>query len=382
MGEIIDAAGVETEAHSEPTVIDAEGVDYIDAGAVDAGPAARRAASGMAPGPKSYSDEQLGLDAGPVATTYVSPTVRKLFPTVAASMEKMPANAAEAAEKARIAKLVGAQQSIDTLGRTVGTMALTGPAVAAGKAGAAFLGAGPRLATLVGGASAGAGAGAVADRSVKGAVTGAAVGGALPALVGASDLMRFVARRGIAKGFARAKGGEEGAALLGKEYENVINKYEIAGVKNPVVAKESIQASIAKAEAAKKLAQESIASAGGLAGKGQGKWQPSEDDIKFAEKLKMPLEQYRDIMAKRTLAQHKVIESPHAVKAAEDTLKQAEHELEILRTLQPIANKVAAAHALKPTMLERVGTGAKKVAKFAVPAAAGGAAYKMLTGGK
>lgn len=42
--------------------------DMPDAEVVDAGPAARRSAAGMTPGPREYTDEELGIDKGPLYT--------------------------------------------------------------------------------------------------------------------------------------------------------------------------------------------------------------------------------------------------------------------------------------------------------------------------
>lgn len=345
MPEIIDAAGVEYE-DAPSNVIDAEGVDYEPV--IDAGPEARRAASGAPAGPKSYTDAELGLDPGPVKTVYVSPLVQKAFPSVAAALAKQPTNATEAAARDRVARLVAAQNSVDEAGRTVGGMAAGGAVAQAGKAMGTAAGLGPKVANVVGGSLGGATASTIADKSLEHTAEGAAAGAAF---AGMSDLMGHLVKRvgaaSAAKSFgnaAKGKNAEKLAEQAHSDVANVVRKYEIESVKNPQVAKEAIESGIKRAEAVK------------------------------ADALKAAQEAGRD-------TRPEFLDKNPLAKDAMKTFRQAEKELEVLNALRPIATKIASAQQLRPTLLSRIGNGAARVAKTAIPATVGAGVYHALTSG-
>jgi hypothetical protein len=191
---------------------------------------------------------------------------------------------------------------------------------------------------------------------------------------------RILAPR-VARGFAQAKGGEEGARLLADDVKAVVNKYDIGSIERPQVAKEAIDASIIRASKVRDAAWDAVrkisSAKGSLVGKGVGTWTPSEEDVKFAAKMKMPLDEYRAVMARRTAAASADVDlskNPLAVDAVKQA-NQASMEINVLKQLKGVADKVAAASKLKPTMLERVGKGAGQIAKIAIPAAIGAKVY-------
>lgn len=321
-------------------------VEEILPASVDVGPEARRAAVGKAPEPRVQSDSELGLDTGAVSDVYVSPLVAKMFPSVAAELKKTPTNAAEASKRAEIAKLVSAQQDLNEVGRGVGAMALTGPVAQAGAAMGKAAKLSDAAANVVGGAVAGGAATGVTEGKIENIPAGTALGGAL---AGVSDLMGFIANRvslsNAAKSFVagRSKDAKEVAKFAQTDVADVLKKYEIGNVKSPQVAGEAIEASIIRAEATKKRALEAARNAG--------------RDMRPEYLKTHPL-------AKQAMAE----------------FDKAESELQILKALQPVAKRVAAAQAVKPTMMSRIGAGAGKVAKLALPAAAAGGAYQMFSG--
>ncbi len=358
----------ETTSATTPTASDWKIVDD-KAPATDKGPVGRSIEAGKGMQSKAASDEALGLDTGPVNTIYVSPLVRRMFPSVAAELDKQPTNAVESKRKAELSKLVDAQTGLNEASRGVGALGAAGPLAAGGEALGAAAGLGKAAGRLLGGSLAGAGTTAVSEGNVKHAAEGAAVGAVL---TGASDLMNFLVKRadiaGSARSFARAKGGEEGASLLAPEVDAVVKKYNLASVKQPKVALEAIEAGITRAESAANRAREALSKSGNVIGKGVGTWEPGPEDLKFAEKQRMSVEKYREYMTKLTAKQRSGgaggVSDALAAQATE-ALKQANSEIEILKKLQPVAKKVAASAALKPTMMERLGSAASKAVPFA-----------------
>lgn len=339
MGVKIDANDIEDSAG--PVKIDAKDIE-----SVDAGPEARRVAASKAPGERAYTDEELGLDPGAVKSVYVSPLVAKVFPSVAAELNRQPTNAAESAQRAKVADLVQAQKGMDAASRGVGALALAGPLGEAGKAMGEAAGLGPKLANVIGGSAAGAGSTAVATGDVKDAPVGAALGGAF---AGVSDLMKFVAQRsalsGAVKDVAKAGGKKLAEATNLDEVAHVVKKYGLASVSRPQVAAEAIEAGISRAEDSAKRALTAAQNAG--------------RDLR------------PDMLRTNELSKQAMKEHDLAVK-----------EVETLKAMLPAAKKLAAASAIKPSMLVQVGTNAAKAAKIATVGTGGAMLYDALKGSK
>ncbi len=160
--------------------------------------------------------------------------------------------------------------------------------------------------------------------------------------------MRFVITRAISPGIAN-EFARKGAAVADKatgrirlpglpeettmkDVGDTIAKYEIGSVKNPQVAKEAIEASIARATKASETAWD-VVRANGTAPKSE------------------------------------------LVTQAFNAMNQANKEAAILRKLLPVANKMVAKASIKPTMLENIASGAKRVLPYAVGAGAAKALF-------
>ncbi len=228
-----------------------------DVYSADAGPAARRAASGKAPTPSVGSDVDLGI-ADPAITGY--PHGKNQGKAVAPNTLILPNGGGTPYQPG----ITDTELAGDPLARgIVGGLAAQGAGAFLGGIAAPLAGAvskagsvGAKIAPYVVPAIAGAGGGA----------TGAAIAGENPAegaLIGAglSTLMHFVGSRAAErvankpfKDVARASNATQKETLaldIGpKDVGEVLNKYKIGNINKPVVANDAVNASIDRAESA------------------------------------------------------------------------------------------------------------------------------------
>lgn len=312
--------------------------DDFEPDKTDKGPEARRVQAGKAPGEKEYTDEQLGLDPGAVKEfpedqrSLVNRALNAILPPPKNAATNFPSTGAEALEHNRLAGLGEAAKATSHLGGTVAGLLAATPALKASQEAAGAIGASPTLARILGGAGAGAGTAAAAGGTPKEVAVSAGAGGAL---AGLSSLMGYVVTNATASKATRElmrAGNDQVKALPMEDVINTVKKYGIENLKNPQVAEEALTSSIARASLRREAASKAMSMS---ASAGNPRGQLTKDAV--------------------------------------TEFNEANKEVNILKALQPVAKKLAAAAQLKPTMMENINRGVKKVA----PYAAGAGAYKL-----